>query len=50
MHVLSISRAEQRDIYKIQFILKDKLIDVMSGNKKRITQAAKDISSALQQH
>ncbi len=50
MHVLSISRAEQRDIYKIQFILKDKLIDVMSGNKKCITQAAKDISSALQQH
>ncbi len=48
MSVLSISRTEINEVYKLLMILSDKNIEIMSGGKDHITKVAKEISSLLQ--
>lgn len=47
MNVLSISRAEIREVYLLLLILPGKSIDLMSGDKEFIVQNADKISSSL---
>jgi len=47
MGVLSISRTETIVVYKLFLVLKDKSIELMSGEKKYIFNSAEKISSFL---
>ena len=48
MSVLSISRTETNDVYKLFVTLSDKNIELMSGEKEYIFNRAEKISSSLQ--
>jgi len=48
MSVLSITRTETKDVYKLLMILSDRTIELMSGEKDFIIDKAEIISSALQ--
>ena len=48
MSVLSITRTETNDIYKLFLILSDRNIELMSGEKDYILNRAEKISSSLQ--
>jgi len=48
MNVLSVSRNETKDVYKLFMVLPDKRIELMSGEKDCIFKRANEISSSLQ--
>ncbi len=48
MNVLSISRTETKDVYKLFLVLPEKEIELMSGEKDYILNRAEKISSSLQ--
>jgi hypothetical protein len=48
MSVLSISRTETNDVYKLFMVLPDKRIEIMSGEKDYIFNRAEQISATLQ--
>jgi hypothetical protein len=48
MSVLSISRTEINEVYKLILALPDRKIELMSGERKFIIKAAKEISKELQ--
>lgn len=48
MSVLSITRAETNDVYKLLLILPNRTIELMSGEKVFIINKAERISSSLQ--
>jgi hypothetical protein len=48
MSVLSISRTEIKEVYKLLMILPDKSIEIMSGEKDYVTKVVKEVSSILQ--
>lgn len=48
MNVLSISRAETKDVYKLFLVLPEKEIELMAGEKDYILNRAEKISSSLQ--
>ena len=47
MSVLSLSRTETNDVYKLILVLPNKTIELMSGEKDFITKAANEISYEL---
>lgn len=47
MHVLSISRSETVDVYKLLLTLPDRKIELMAGEKEQILNRADTIASAL---
>lgn len=48
MHVLSISRSETIDVYKLLLVLPDNKIELISGEKDYIHKQAENISNSLQ--
>ena len=48
MNVLSISRTETNDVYKLFMVLPDKNIELMSGKKEYVVNKAEKISISLQ--
>lgn len=48
MNVLSLTRNETKDVYKLLMVLPDKKIELMSGEKDYIFDRAEKISSNLQ--
>ena len=48
MSVLSITRTETNDVYKLFVVLPDKSIEIMSGEKDYIFNRAEQISTSLQ--
>lgn len=48
MNVLSISRTETHDVYKLFMVLPDKNIELMSGEKEYVVNKADKISISLQ--
>jgi hypothetical protein len=47
MNVLSITRTETNDVYKLFMVLPDKSIEIMSGEKDYIFNRAEQISASL---
>lgn len=48
MNVLSISRRETKDVYKLFMILSDRKIELLAGEKEYIINKADTIASSLQ--
>ncbi|MCZ4695994.1 hypothetical protein DWB61_14855 [Ancylomarina euxinus] len=48
MNVLSIRRAETKDVYKLILVLPNKSIELMVGEKESIINTSKEISLSLQ--
>jgi len=48
MNVLSISRTETNDVYKLLMVLPDRNIELLSGEKEHILNKAEEISTSLQ--
>lgn len=48
MNVLSISRRETKDVYKLFMILSDRKIELLAGKKEYIINKADKIASSLQ--
>lgn len=48
MNVLSISRRETKDVYKLFMILSDRKIELLAGEKEYIINKADKIASSLQ--
>lgn len=48
MNVLSISRRETKDVYKLFMILSDRKIELLAGEKEYIINKAEKIASSLQ--